>query len=297
MFFFCVGQPMKFRKIIRQNGDGQNYFASLVINNQTDVESIDDVGVTFKRIEPEITYIELDKELEVGALVSVNAKIDLSHAVEKNVHIGMKNATVLNQAIVYNKSGSAELALWEGWIDFIRKELDNNHEYYSFKNLLVKEFSGNKFLSTCSESEIRVICEEPVPDIKAPSEASSVEAIEVDQFDLVQEVQHYYECLRCSKPIRMVADDLLLVKCECCSATVRTAGLIKSIFVIIQSKTLGEDLYRFDASDLNAFGAPFISLQTDKADIVQRVMQMKGFIVFVDRKSEDNVVSIAPKQN
>ena len=35
-------------------------------------------------------------------------------------HIGMRTVAALNQGNLYNETGSAEICLWEGWIDFIK---------------------------------------------------------------------------------------------------------------------------------------------------------------------------------
>ena len=159
-----LGQPIKLQKIIKQTETAEANYASLLINKETQVDLLETANVKFKRIEPEHHYIDLTDDPVVGELVAVKAKIDLSHGKEKTVNFNLKATKVLNKGIIYDEHGSMELTLWEEWIDWIKDNVTNGHDYFNCKNLLVREFNNVKYLSTCSDSDITVM-DEDAPDV------------------------------------------------------------------------------------------------------------------------------------
>ena len=149
-------------------------------------------------------------------------------------------------------------------------------------------------MSTCSDTKITFVNDDLVPDMEvSPQQNKEMKLKAVTKFDHVQEVQHHFISSRCSKAFRMVSGDLALLKRDLCLATVRANKLQKCIFVVVQSTCLGDDLFRFNATELNAIpGAPHVDLETDKSELTKKVMELKDFLDILD---DDNVISLTPK--
>lgn len=99
--------------------------------------------------------------MEVGTLVNVRGKLDLSRSEEKTVKVTGRIVRVLNNAYLFNKSGDVVLPLWEDWIKFFTERVEKGSDYFRITNLLVKEFNNAKSLSTCSSTEVKELTDYP----------------------------------------------------------------------------------------------------------------------------------------
>lgn len=76
------GEPVKISNVLVQE-KVENQFAEIIVNKSSRVSNVDPIQMNFEIVEVEKQLITLNMDLTVGDLVSVRAKIDLKHAVEK----------------------------------------------------------------------------------------------------------------------------------------------------------------------------------------------------------------------
>ena len=113
------GEPVKIKKAVVQETQNEN-FASILINKSSVITDIEPIQVNFEKLEPTYSYVDINEDHEIGNLICIKGKLDLTHASETTVLHGMRNLKVMNDAFVTDKSRSIYFTMWEEWIDFFR---------------------------------------------------------------------------------------------------------------------------------------------------------------------------------
>ena len=218
-------------------------------------------------------YTTLDQEMEVGILYSFKAELSLKHAIESTVTIRGKQVKVLNQCYISDGTATVEVTIWEEWIDYFKDQSKSGKKFFSFHNLLVKQFGTNKTLQTCSDTFTEVL-ETPLLDVAFDIDDEDKEQeLVIKEFDVVKHVKYHMLCGSCSKKLK--ATNTVLIKCETCGSTCRTQNLKKFVTVVVQCKELGDDAYNLDATMLHS-GNIF---EDDKDVIVSNIMELSNIHV------------------
>lgn len=276
------GDAVKFKNIVKQNETAKNYFAQYVTNKNTDIAHIEKLNVPFERAEPAVEYVELDLcNHDVGKTVSVKATLDLSNAVEKEVRVGLRYTKVLNQACLVNDTGSVEFTIWEEWISFFRESVVSGNHYFNFINLLVRSFSGEKYLSTCSDTECYAIMDETPPNVQVPIQSNTV--VTLPEFDSIHAIDYGYICGACKKLIKIKSMEEKILKCENCGVVSRSSVLEGSMGIVVKADVLGDQLYKIDVSELSRYTG-VVGFDTDKAELTQMLMEIRDLTVELDTR-------------
>lgn len=281
------GEPVKISNVLVQE-KVENQFAEIIVNKSSRVSNVDPIQMNFEIVEVEKQLITLNMDLTVGDLVSVRAKIDLKHAVEKSVVYSKKSVQVMNQAFLFDKHGDMELTIWDEWITFFKAEIEKNNTYFQFNNLLVKEFNGSLSLSTCSDTHCLLLPNEDIPEPK--KESLTV----VKEFDLVQNVLHQFICLNCAEGINAI-DHAEFVKCESCLVSQRAKKLNTRVVVQVKAASLGESFYNLNTRELKPVVSENVDLSsfsTDKDLVIEKVMGLKNVVVEVQQENCLKIVGI-----
>jgi len=276
------GDALKLSDIVKQTNT-KDYYAEYIINKNTIIEKAEPVNVPFRRIEPEVSYSNLDEEFEVGKLVSVRAILDASHTVEHTRRVNnMRNTKVVNQAYLYNDRGSIEFTYWSEWITFFNENLHNNNNYFDCINLLVKEYDDKIHLSTCCDTQIFAITDELVPDVAAPINTDETQ-VTLTEIEIIHSIEYGYSCKACNNVIKVISKDQEILTCTSCDAVSRANRMTKQINVIFQAQELGEKLYRLNLDDMQTLTGP-VSFDSDVSELKTLLMSLRNITVNVYEK-------------
>lgn len=275
-----AGEPVKLRKVCEESKD--NFYADVVLNKATILDEVDSIKLDFERSHPVNLYVNLDHLFKPGSLISTKARLDLKRAAEKTVFAYGRNATVLNQAFLYDSNGSMPFSIWEEWIPYLREE-NKKSDYFTFNNLLVREWNGEMSLSTCSQTNISV-CNENAPDVDIQLENQDGKSEQtIEEFFSVKDVLYYVVCGTCKNNIRAAKETL--ITCNSCRATMRTKNLKKLVELIVRCHEDDNNHYVIDAAELVPFMSSSIdpqSFTTDKEELIARVMEFTDICFSVD---------------
>ena len=289
------GDPVKLRKIISQPQPSGSNFAELVINKSTIIDTIDPVKVAFERYAPEITFSKLDAKFTPGELVSICARLDLKHSVEKTVFVHPRNAKVVNNAFVFDSFGSCAITIWDEWIDYFRKELDAEKDYYQFTNLLVRDWNGEISLTTCSDTAV-VVLDTNAPDIDLlfdnPEDTKKV--VLLTEFDSVKDVLYLLICSSCGKKNKATKEQLLA--CMYCGATMRTEKLSQLVEIIVKCQASDNNHYIMNSIELAKYiDVDPCSFETDREELVSKIMNLANITVSLnDESSQVTIIKTSP---
>ena len=284
------GEPIKITQAVLQPQTGNNRYAEIIVNKSSTLADVEPIQMKFSRLETEFVYINLmEDSLKVGDCVNVQASIDLSHAITSEVLIGTKRKAVMNDAILFNTTGSIHLTLWDDWIAHMQ-ELSKKNTCFKIHSLLVKEFNGELSLSTCSDTEINVL--EDQNFVKPETDKSLKPIITVGEFEFVQDIIYEFICNHCQRGFKAIEGSIVL-KCNHCFTTQRIKNLEKRVLLKVKAQSIGNNYFLLNAKDL----IPYVKsdpcdFKTDQDTLIMEVMELNNIEVTVD----DGVVSIlAPK--
>jgi len=267
-----------------EEDDVKKYHADYILNSATSVETVDQINVPFARKIPEVEFISLDKEPELGGLVCVKGVLDLTHAVVKTVNFGSRKVDVMDQCYIYNETGSIEIALWDEWITYVKEMKLQNVTHFILSNLLVKEFDKGIRLATCSDT----VCQ-PVKDELPPSQPSAglvtvTKVFKLSEINTVHEIQYGYICTTCKKIIPVRSQDEKIVHCIACKTYRKAQPESQTCQAVIEAKEFGKDLLKIDLALLNdLLGFP-VTFKTDKNDVIAKILDLADINVTVDER-------------
>lgn len=220
-------EPVKLVNCVLQDQKGENRFAEIIVNKSSKLEDINPIQVGFSFVEKPITFVNLDAELRVGDLISVKAKLDLSHGAERTVPVGSRNVQVMNGAYLLDKSGSIELTIWDEWISYFKNETPGS--IFKLTNLLVKEFNGEVSVTTCADTaSTKIVDPSEEADFKDLALLDDSQSIGVKEFESVNAIVHEFICSKCTHGISAI-DETSLLKCSNCGTTLRCKNLERTV--------------------------------------------------------------------
>lgn len=108
--------------------------------------------------------------------------------IEKTVMVGNKTVKVVEQAYLSDEDGTMSFTIWEEWIQFFKKNVEEGKVSFCLNYLLVKEFRDEIVLSTCSDSSC-LVCS---LDVKVKAKKNDV--VFLKEFESVKDVLYQYDC-------------------------------------------------------------------------------------------------------
>ena len=272
------GEPLKINNAVLQQPTNQN-FASVIINKSSVLTEIEPVQVNFPKCDPVVKHYTIDSIKDVGEVISLKAKVNLSNTKESFVLCGKHNLRVLNGAILSDSTGQICLSLWEEWIDYLKGEVSEGKVCFDLKNLIVKEFDGEMQLSTCSDTSITLLIEEF--DTVSVKEEPNKERYFVKEIICIREILYEYECISCCNGVTALLEDL--IACASCSSTMKKSAMKKRVMLKVQFSNI-DGQYKIDAHCLKQFNlsADPTDFFTDRNFLTKEVMHIKNFYVTID---------------
>ncbi|CAB4023831.1 Hypothetical predicted protein [Paramuricea clavata] len=148
--------------------------------------------------------------------------------------VGAKNLK-LAQAIFADSSGKIRVDLWENQIPLIQAG-----QMFTITELQVREWSGEKKVSTTVKSVIKSITDEALEKItvsEAEIETIAEKVINVPFIDMVKSVNMSILCSNCSKKI-LQATANNIVRCDRCGCRMRLVSCKKQLSVQVLVKPI-----------------------------------------------------------
>ena len=281
------GDPVKFKNLVKQEDRTGSYFAEYIINQKTTVEKVTAGTVSFERKEIEKSYVSVaDAETkDVGDLVCMKAKINISHSIEKVITLNKtkRKARVFNNCFLYGEGGSIKFSIWDDWIPYILNQV-KSCDFFEFTNLLVNQFDGEKFLTTCSDTNITVLSVEEAPQVELQTANNQIHITEID---IIHSIELGYSCRVCNKILQVTKESVLT--CSNCNAVQRVSNLKKRGQILFEANQLGDKLYEMDLDQVGHIVGE-ISMDCDQDALKEKLMGMKD--LFVTLNERDNKVTV-----
>ena len=278
------GNPVKLSRVIVQDQTTEAKFAEYVVNTNSTISDLDPVNMEFQRGEPKEEFKKLNEKLKLGSLISVKARLDLSHAVETPVFVQGRNAKVMNQAILYDSFGEIEFTIWDEWIDFFRNNIGSK-DYFICSNLLVKEWNDEILLTTCAESSFKEILDQEKPERKCDRmNEDDSKMVLISKFTVVNSIIYQQKCKNCTRFFEVVAHQSIY-NCKHCESTFNGEELDQKVEIIVKHseadtyfKLTGENLKDFVQVDPCSFA-------THKQDVSEAILALRKISVLLNDKT------------
>ena len=131
-------EPVKILDVVLQEAVKESH-AEIVVNTYSRLKDPTPADINFPRKEVVLdvdTIIDV-KEKDVGVLVSVIGKLDVSRSREKNVP---SYGRLTENNFISDQTATIPLTMWGDWIDYFGVKIAEENVHFKFYNFQVKHF-------------------------------------------------------------------------------------------------------------------------------------------------------------
>ena len=192
---------------------------------------------------------EITKDKGIMALVKVQdlPQYQQVHVQAKAMHVGesfeLRYGGKVQEAVIADNTGHVTLNIWGNHIGKIEEGCS-----YDMKGLMVKEYRGNKSLSTPKEN----VCIKKIDEIDAVIDSYDEKPLEIQLIKgvhviAIEKLDTYYSCVKCNGKVIPADDDIS--ECPKCDTMQVTTECRQAIVAQLRLKSTNGDRFCLTAFD------------------------------------------------
>lgn len=265
------------------------------INFNTIIEDPSETDVDFSRRQspelaaeaPCVSTLDI-KDIKTYESVSIRGMVLFGDNTKEQVPKAKADLTKLD-GILVDEQGAIPITIWNEQISSVE-----DGKSYSFRNIRVRQYMGDKYLSTSKDTDIEVLRDYKRPSAQAINDASMQlrhKIVKCTRFKTAK-IQFHYTCLTCKRKVAFRHDTDKL-KCDNCGCTSLIESMSKSVNVratVVSPDTNDTDWYSFSSAALQSVlfqycqikNLPEVSVEAAKEDLIDdAILHSKEMQLFV----------------